>query len=312
MAVIVPDDGYEPAYNALLKGKRSGFFLLCGIASVGALALFLIWVLFFDKSTPSDAIPLISAPQTPAKVYPQDADQHDPLEEASVYNHISSTAPSEDGKKEVKPLPPPEEPVPQQDEHMELKPEERAQLESLVEFGNSEEEENALIESMAPEPLVAPVPKAMPEPQVASMPREEAIASLPSAPPEQTEVQSSSQDQKASFAAKQITNSSTKRPAAGRRPHTTRKVMFSSPIKGIKVQIASLETQERALQEWQRWKRRLLFKTLPVEIARVDLGSTRGIHHRVYVGPFSSKAAAMCFVEKLKKEYHLNALIVGS
>jgi hypothetical protein len=196
IAVIVSDDGYEPTYGNLLQRKRSSFLLSCGIASAGSFAFFVVWALFFSKSTPSDVISLIKAPQTPAKVYPQDIDQHDSLEEASVYNHISSTAlPHESSRKEVKLLPTPEEPVPQrqEDEHMELNPSERVELENIVGC-NLEEEESTLIEGATPpEPLVAPVPvlQTISNPQaVATTAREEAPPSLPSAPPEQTETQS--------------------------------------------------------------------------------------------------------------------------
>jgi cell division septation protein DedD len=88
------------------------------------------------------------------------------------------------------------------------------------------------------------------------------------------------------------------------------KPLFSHALKGFKVQVASLETREHAVQEWQRLKTKPAFRSISGEIIRVDLGRERGIRHRVYVGPFSSKQAAQRFVEKLRA-LHMDTLVVA-
>ncbi|MDR0407128.1 MAG: SPOR domain-containing protein [Holosporales bacterium] len=298
---MLPDGEYKRSNKKNKQPQRKNSFLLLGIAGAGVLVLCALGMCLFKSSTPSSKTPLIKAPETPAKIYPQESGQQDPLQETSVYNRIAS-APQQTPfrSEEVKPLPAPEEPVPplQEEERMELTPEERTQLEGIVDTNNAEEEE-VLAENLLPQSSTATSEK--------PTPLEELETVIPSSGPSDKAQRQESVQTDTPSESKQGGVSRAVPPMIKKSP--LQKVTLSHPLKGFKVQIASLETREHAVQEWNRLKHRPIFKSLSVEIARVDLGRTRGIRHRVYVGPFSSKQAAVRFVSKLK-DHHIDALVV--
>ncbi|MDR1910581.1 MAG: SPOR domain-containing protein [Holosporales bacterium] len=314
------NDGYDLTYGKPSRYQRLRIFFWCSIGGISILTLLVLWIVLFNEGPTPPDLPHIKAPETSAKVYPQDAAPRDPLEGTSVYNRISSSMSSQENRaEEVKPLPAPEEPVPplQEDEQMELQPEEQAQLEKLAD--PEETEERSSSDNPPPTATMTPMPHAAPAPQS----QRGSISSSSVAPsmfvpqsglsPQAKEQQQSPKAHKIVPISvhKQTDQWSTTQSKQWQRSDEKRTV-FSHPIKGVKVQIASLETRERALQEWQRWQYRPLFEGLSVEIVRVDLGSTRGIYHRVYVGPFSSRSAAMRFAARLREKYRLDALVIGS
>ncbi|MDR0662268.1 MAG: SPOR domain-containing protein [Holosporales bacterium] len=313
------DDEYPPEHrDDDLAQKKHHFSLLLGGTGVVLVLLVVLWKYLPQQSR---KIPTIKAPETPAKIYPKEEPAKDPLQENSVYNRIATT-PSQkpEASSPVKPLPSPEAPVPslQGEESMELTPEEQTQLKSLVDGGETEEEEDIPLgkaEPLQPYPLKAqPVPQKEPssEGKQGGSPTQAPLASSQKTPPLQPAENAplSSEQKTKPLSRKGKTALSQQSAHRVKKEEKKEKPLFSHTIKGFKVQVASLETREHAVQEWKRLKKKPAFHSVSGEIVRVDLGRERGIRHRVYVGPFSSKQAAQRFVEKLKA-LHMDTLVVA-
>jgi hypothetical protein len=258
---VPPDDygrGLRPG-----AGRRR---LLVGMAAGAALTAVLVAVVQAIVSAPGGEgeVPLIQADATPAKIRPeQPGGMTVPHQDKLVFQRLSPGG----GEPTVERLlPPPEEPLPRP-----VAPPEPVDLAA----------EPTAPPAAWPEPVGAiPEPVAVPEPPaVAALPPgpPPAVAALPPGPPP---------------AAAPAPVPLPAPPVAAPSPPA----MQQAPQQGVRLQIASVRSEDVARQEFQRLQRRFPAELgdLGLTVVRADLGE-KGIYYRVHAGPVdAARADAIC------------------
>jgi hypothetical protein len=166
-----------------------------------------------------------------------------------------------------------------------------------------------------PSQTVAERPVAMPQPAPQAAPP--GTPPVPSAapapqPPQDAPTQSQSPAQQAAKPAASQPAAETKpqpkpepEPKAEPKPEPTQTSIAAVSGGDFKVQLAAVRSDEAARQEWNRLKTRYKEElgALSLTVQRVDLGTGKGVYHRIQAGPLDEAAAErVCTALKAKNQ----------
>lgn len=269
---LPPDDGYyEYGAEPPPPQPRRRLFLVAGallLLAVFAVGIWYAYRLGVEAGMDGD-VPLIAADPQPAKVKPADPGGLEvPHQDVTVYQRFAqqSAKPAEEQL-----LPEPEQPL------------------------------------AKPPPLPAPAEPAAPEqPGEAAAPgavtaEQEAAGSAAIAPQAESPAQPAPEPQPTPEAEVEAQPVQPSPPAAAPAPPPTTPAPAAGG--GYRVQLASLRSEAEAREAWSRLKSRHsdLLGRLQLSLVRVDLGSGKGVFHRVQAGPLSEKMLADIVCGELKR-----------
>ena len=263
---------------------RVALAVVGGFAVIGAVAY--AYDLGFRQGA-RHAPPLITADTTPTKMPPAAPGGIEiPHQDKLVYQRLSTAREPVQARAETL-LPPPEEPMPKPPPEAEpqiasaetvVSDADPAKGSILVTKAVEDEEPAADSVAMAPTtPVVASESKAAPK----------AEATPPLASTTKPKVQA-----KATVA-----------PAPTSKPVLV-KLTAPSISGGYVVQVGSFRSGNAARAGWQRLTKRhaALIGQMPHRVAQADLGSGKGVYHRLQVGAFETRAAAGALCRQLKSQ----------
>ncbi|MBL0942037.1 MAG: SPOR domain-containing protein [Alphaproteobacteria bacterium] len=270
------------------------------------------WYFFgFDDQDPSKPIPLIQAASGPSKIRPENAGKTNvPHQDKLVYNRLNSNENAHDVENNVEHLlPPPETPViVEQKTQLTSDPQSTSELNNPLIMAKDDMEKRdsenhnfpAFKTSSAPpsqrikqgEKLDETVAKTRVILDDLSSEHNNKKKEILQKNQVQQELQNEAVFKNIKPLARQLSDS-TRQPPKG----------------GFCIQIASLPSLDLAKKEWLRLQKSyaLVLSNQTPHFARVDLGATKGVYHRIQVGHFKNKQEAQAMCSRLPK---LGCLIV--
>lgn len=270
------------------------------------------WYFFSSEDQDSlKPVPLIQAAPGPSKIRPENAGQTNvPHQDKLVYNRLNSNENSHNVENNVEHLlPPPEIPVvvtqkPQSPSEQPSTPELNEPLIMAEDDMGKSESENQNFPAFEPSPTSqsqmvkqeAKLDEAVPGTPMASEDASSEHNIIKEETPQKKPVQQVGENEQKIENIKPLTrqlSDATAKPLKG----------------GFCIQIASLPSLDLAKKEWLRLQKShaaVLSNQTP-HFARVDLGATKGIYHRIQVGHFKNKQEAKDMCSRLPK---LGCLVV--
>ncbi|HEV7372612.1 SPOR domain-containing protein [Arenibaculum sp.] len=267
-----PRRGYErPVRGHDLRPGRRRLLVRAGAGAIVVVALVAVVGMMSSEPATDGHVPLIQADATPAKIRPeQPGGMAVPHQDKLVFQRLS---PGGDEPTVERLLPPPEEPLPRP---APLQPAEPAPAQLAAEPEPVEAAPEPPLAQAAPEPSPSPAPAPAP----AAEPAPAEVAVLPPAPPP------------APVTAPVVTPAPAPPVAAPAQPAPAQPAALGD----VRLQIASVRSEDVARQEFQRLQRRFPAELGPLglTVVRADLGD-KGIYYRVHAGPVDGpRADAIC------------------
>ena len=304
---------FEPVVHDSSSGRWTlRAFLLLVLFGVAVIS----WGLYGDEmiaqfSSNDGNVPLIKAPDGPIKVRPENpGGLKVPNQDKLVYDRIQNDSGviNNSERRIERLLPPPEQPIEKPSFRSAKKEQNSRSKETMGNGSKSKVKENLIIKDLKSYP-VARVPT-IKDVETAKQP-------APPPPPQAPKTKSQQLISGSSFS-EQVkstprVSASTLNSTKGTKSELkkSKNISKKSAIKNtsetqeqqFQVQLAATRSSKLAREEWERLKNRHLdlLGRLSLTINKVDLGSKKGIFHRLRAGPFSNETKARELCKALAK-----------